>query len=188
MNKLIIIATSLFVSFSSFSQILSDEIGSDGGRHIIGEFVNVRIFTDRGAIFHVGLSAMQFGDSSTTFLSIKAVNASPYKVDKDMQLLIKVADGSVITLRASNDYNATVRDIHTIGNTVMSDYSTIVSYCVTESDLVKMTTGVLKIRMEVSGGYFEKEFKKDKIGEVVRSEYPEIKKRLSQKKNFSDNF
>ncbi|MBQ1836277.1 MAG: hypothetical protein II129_04455, partial [Paludibacteraceae bacterium] len=75
-----------------------------------------------------------------------------------------------------------------IGNTVMSDYSTIVSYCVTESDLVKMTTGVLKIRMEVSGGYFEKEFKKDKIGEVVRSEYPEIKKRLSQKKNFSDNF
>lgn len=121
-------------------------------------------------------------------LSVKVVNTTAYEIEKDMLLLLKNVNDEVITLKAQSNYDATVRDVHEANGCVWSDYSTIALYPICEEDIFKICQGIIKIRQECKVGTFDKEYKKDKIGAVIKAEYAQIKSALKTEKSITDGF
>ena len=119
---------------------------------------------------------------------MKTVSLSPYEIKKGMILLLKTTNDEVIQLKAVEDFDAVIRDIHAGGGFVYSDYSTVAWYPITEDELYKVCQGIKKIRQEHSRATFDKEYKKDKIGNVIKLEYAQIKSALKTKKSITDGF
>lgn len=169
--------------------IASDEVNSQGIRVITGSLEVVRDFKDK-AVFNVGLSALHDPNANVTMysLAVKVTSMTPYELKKDMVLLIKTTSGEIITLKAASNYDASVRDVHNVNGYVYSDYSTIALYPITEDEILKMAQGVTKIRQEIVAGAFDKEYKKEKVAQVIIAEYKEIKKALQTPKSITDGF
>lgn len=190
MKKIILLTIGIVLACTIIqAQTISDEVNSQGVRVISGSLENVRDFKDK-IIFHVGLSALVTPDTKNTIycLGVKVVNPTAYEIEKDMLLLIKNVNDEVITLKAQSNYDATVRDVHEANGYVWSDYSTIALYPISEEDIFKICQGVTKIRQEYKAGTFDKEYKKDKIGTVIKAEYTQIKSALKTEKSITDGF
>lgn len=193
MKKILVALMLGLVSISHFTlqaqTIASDEVNSEGIRVVTGSLEVVRDFKDK-AVFNVGLSALNNPSANVTMysLAVKVTSMTPYELKKDMVLLIKTTSGEVITLKAASDYDASVRDVHNVNGYVYSDYSTIALYPITEDEILKIAQGVTKIRQEIVAGAFDKEYKKDKVAQVIIAEYKEIKKALQTPKSITDGF
>lgn len=193
MKKILVTLMISLVSISHFTlqaqTIASDEVNSQGIRVVTGSLEVVRDFKDK-AVFNVGLSALNDPAANVTMynLAVKVTSMTPYELKKDMVLLIKTTSGEVITLKAASDYDASVRDVHNVNGYVYSDYSTIALYPITEDEILKIAQGVTKIRQEIVAGAFDKEYKKDKVAQVIIAEYKEIKKALQTPKSITDGF
>lgn len=193
MKKILVALMLSLVSISHFTlqaqTIASDEVNSEGIRVVTGSLEVVRDFKDK-AVFNVGLSALNDPSANVTMysLAVKVTSMTPYELKKDMVLLLKTTTGEVIALKAASDYDASVRDVHNVNGYVYSDYSTIALYPITEEEILKMAQGVTKIRQEIVAGAFDKEYKKDKIAQVIIAEYKEIKKTLQTPKSITDGF
>lgn len=105
-----------------------------------------------------------------------------------MKLLLKDVDGNVVELEAINDADASVSEVHNINGFVYSDYSKAASYEISEETVRQLGKGVLKLRQEHSTGMFEKEWKKDKMGSILKKELAEIRHKASIKKDFHSDF
>lgn len=188
MNKIILLTIGIVLTCTIQAQTISDNVNSQGVRVISGSLENVRDFKDK-VIFHVGLSALVDPDTKNTMycLGVKVVNTTAYEIEKDM-LLLKNVNDEVITLKAQSNYDATVRDVHEANGYVWSDYSTIALYPISEEDIFKICQGIIKIRQECKVGRFDKEYKKDKIGAVIKAEYAQIKSALKTEKSITDGF
>ena len=180
--------------FSVMAQsIESDEVDSEGIRTTLGSLEIVRDFKDK-VVFNVGLGAItryvdEFNFTKTFYyIRVKTVSLSPYEIKKGMILLLKTTNDEVIQLKAVEDFDAVIRDIHDGGGFVYSDYSTVAWYPITEDELYKVCQGIKKIRQEHSRATFDKEYKKDKIGNVIKLEYAQIKSALKTKKSITDGF
>ena len=180
--------------FSVMAQsIESDEVDSEGIRTTLGSLEIVRDFKDK-VVFNVGLGATtryvdEFDFTKTFYyIRVKTVSLSPYEIKKGMILLLKTTNDEVIQLKAVEDFDAVIRDIHDGGGFVYSDYSTVAWYPITEDELYKVCQGIKKIRQEHSRATFDKEYKKDKIGNVIKLEYDQIKSALKTKKSITDGF
>ena len=76
---------------------------------------------------------------------------------------------------------------------VLRNYSITTIMFVTKEDIINLSSGVSKFRIEMNNidltnGYFEKTYKYDKIGEKVLQDYRAIDKALKETKNFEDGF
>ena len=188
MKKKLILLIFIGMNLSVYAQsIMSDEVNSEGVRHILGSLENVRDLKDQ-EVFSVGLGALQVDTIEQYFLNVKVTELSPYRIQKGALLIIKPAMGDIITLHSMNNYDATVRDVHNINGYVFSDYSTIASYPIEKQQLLQLISGVLKIRQETFTGTHDKEYKKDKIGLILKEEYILIAKALRTKKDIYDGF
>jgi len=96
--------------------------------------------------------------------------------------------GDVITLYAMSNYDASVRDVHNVNGYVYSDYSTVALYPISKQQVLQLIGGVSKIRQETFTGTHNKEYKKDKIGNIIKEEYILISKALRTKKDIYDGF
>lgn len=188
MKKLLFVAMVLLGCATAEAQsIIADEVKSSGVRVIVGETVAARDMKDK-QVFFVGLSAIQKGDTTLWHLGVKVIEWGAYRINKGDILLIKTMNDEVIQLAANDDYDATVRTVHT-EPFVYSDYSVTALYPISTDDIVKLCSGVKKIRQEVSiGDTHDKEYKKDKIGAVISSECRLIRNALSKKKTIYDGF
>ena len=119
---------------------------------------------------------------------MKTTALSPITVPKGGKLLIKLMDDSIIELSTIMEYAGTVRDVHNINGYVYSDYTIFPSFPLSTEQIDQISKGVKKIRLETTLDVVDKEFKKDKIGQIISVEYDLIKSALSQKKSFSDDF
>ncbi len=61
-------------------------------------------------------------------------------------------------------------------------------YEVSEETLSQLCGGIIKMRLENSSGAFDKEWKEDKMGEVLKKELAEIKRKVSIEKDFYSDF
>lgn len=188
MKKLLLLT--LFCVFCStvYAQgVASDEVSSDGFRTIIGESVFVTGMSDKVknevALFYYADSV-----NSSYSLMLRSVSSKPYKISKGMKLLLKDKNGEVVELKANNDYDASVGAVHNINGFVYTDYSVCAFYDITEETIRQVAEGILKIRQEHSTGAFDKEWKKDKMGSVLRKELAEIRHKASVKKDFHSDF
>lgn len=181
-------------NFSVMAQsIESDEVDSKGVRKTIGSLEIVRDFKDR-VVFNVGLGAItQYEDGTNLpktfyYIRVKAVSLSPYEIKRGMALLLKTTNDEIIQLKVVEDFDAVVRDIHEAGGIIYTDYSTVAWYPITEEELYKVCQGIKKIRQEHASATFDKEYKKDKIGNVIKLEYAQIKSALKKQKSITDGF
>jgi hypothetical protein len=188
MKKILLVAMVLLGCITAEAQsIISDEVKSSGVRVIVGETVAARDMKDK-QVFFVGLSAINKGDSTLWNLAVKVIEWNAYRVNKGNILLIKTMNDDVIQLVADDDYDATVRNVHT-EPFVYSDYSTVALYPISTEDIAKLCAGVKKIRQEVSiGDTHDKDYKKDKIGSIITAELKLIRNALNEKKTIYDGF
>ncbi len=188
MKKLAIIASIGLLPMLGLSQV-SDVI-KDGHRIVTMASENVRNFTDR-VVFYAGLSAStmdierQAGiDSIHYSLHIAASALYDYEIPENGKLLLRLFDGTVMELRnASKSY----ADLEFIGNTRM--YRAVGIYPLPESQVNAIIEhGVTKLRMETNATPIDNEWRKDKIGKVLSTQYPQIKAAISQEKSFDSDF
>lgn len=181
-------AIALMCTTNIFAQKIDLDKVENGERTIMCSHENVRSMKDK-VVFSVALCANQ-NKAGTVFynLSLKTAALSPITVPKGGKLLVRLMDDSVIELSTLMEYAGTVRDVHNINGYVFSDYTIFPAFLLTVEQVNQIRKGVKKIRLETTMEAVDKEFKKDKIGAIISTEYNLIQEAISQKKNFNDNF
>ncbi|MFP5142593.1 hypothetical protein ACJEEV_14390 [Bacteroides xylanisolvens] len=188
MKKTVILLFVLSSALNTFAQKIESDKTVNGERTIICSHENVRSMKDK-VVFSVALCLNQSQNGGENYnISLKATSLSPITVPKGGKLLIKLMDDSIIELSTIMEYAGTVRDVHNINGYVYSDYTIFPAFLLTIEQIDQICKGVKKIRLETTTGAVDKDFKKDKIGQVIAVEYDLIKSALSQKKSFSDDF
>ena len=175
MKTLLLLVLCTISSVANAQKIVSDNVSSDGIRTILGETVNVRSMKDK-VVFKVGLCASVFDGKVSYSLIVESTSLTSFTVKKGMKLMLKNTSEEVITLEAEGDFDASSGKAHNAGGFVFTDYTTAAFYPITEDAIAKLEKGVIKIGQEHNTGRFDKDFKKDKIGAVLKEEYSLIKK------------
>lgn len=180
--KKIIAITLLLCSTYAFAQKIDLDKVDNGGRTIMCSHENVRSMKDK-VVFSVALNANQNKAGAISYnLSLKTTALTPITVPKGGKLLVKFMDDSVIELSTLMEYAGIVRDVHNVNGYVFSDYTIFPTFLVTTEQIDQICNGVKKIRLETTMEPADKEFKKDKIGTIVSTEYDLLKNAFSQKK------
>lgn len=112
-------------------------------------------------------------DSVQWFIHLKPYNEKPYTIKKDGKLLLKLGDGTVLTLTA-------VEDSYSIN---LGNYRADGKYKVEKKDLEKiLANGILKWRMEIDFNEpLEKVYNEDIIGKSLKEIYQKIEPAICQK-------
>lgn len=117
----------------------------------------------------VGITAIQTGPSDwMLYLSVAYNELVSRAVGVGSLIMIRTESGEVIELKNSLP-DATSRDWEGrwIEGTAQKAYANEALYMVTVEELRAISAGVLKIRVQIGGGYFDAEYKKDKMGVVI---------------------
>lgn len=187
--KYIILALAMAsCTINIFAQKIELNKIENGERTIMCSHESVRSMKDK-VVFSVALCVNQNKAGENFYnLSLKTTALNPISVSNGGKLLVKLIDGSVLELSTIKEYAGTVRDVHNINGYVFSDYTIFPTFLLTTKQVEQIAKGVKKIRLETTEGPVDKEFKKDKIGEIIATEYSLIKTALTQQKSFSDGF
>lgn len=185
-----LLALLFYVGFISMTnaQIIQNTLDADGNRHIICENENVRSFTDK-IVTYVHLSYLN--GQYRLFFTFDAL--APISINEGGRVLIKTENGKTLS------FNIAASDSDNIGTLISTSFGIISQYSITthvnlsKEDIINLSSGVTKFRIEMSNielpnGYFDKEFKSDKIGEKVLTDYRAIGKALKETKSFEDGF
>ena len=182
MKKVLLLFFCALCTMANAQKIVVDKVSPDGIRTIMGETVVVRSFTDK-VVFKVGLCASILNEKKSYSIIVESTSPTAYIIKKGMKLLLKDKNKNDVTLEADGDFDASVGDVHNINGFVTSDYTTSAFYTVSEDIITQLSEGVLKIGQEHTTGRFDKEYKKDKIGAVLKQEYSLIKNAIATQPN-----
>ncbi|MBP1614728.1 MAG: hypothetical protein H6Q13_2176 [Bacteroidetes bacterium] len=186
--KKILFAFMVLCSMNAFAQKIDLDKAENGERFIICSLENIRSMSDK-IVFRVGLSAGQNKTGNTLYsMLLSATAATPLTVPKNGKLLIKLMDDSALELNTSIEYSDKIGKVNNVAGYVYTTYTITPSFNITPEQIDKIKQGVKKIRLETSLEPIDKDFKKEKIGKVIETEYSLIKDALSKKKGFSDGF
>lgn len=179
----ILLLSMLATSITGMAQVISYDKTRDGIRLVATEETICRSMTDR-LVLAVSLIAYVDEESNDTTFSIGThiTGSTPLEVSKNAPMLIKLMDDTVIELKAVIGDKETVRDIIVVNNFVTHSYDINPSFEVTPEQIKAIIkTGVKKIRIDVSPEMYDKEFKKDKVGSVLRMKWAALKETLKKK-------
>lgn len=187
MKKLFLSTALCLTSLLAFAQEIEYDKSADGERSIMCKYESVRSMKDK-TVFSVALSAEKNKENITSyFLSLKTTSGTPITVPKGGKLLIKLNDDTVIELKTLMEYAGTVRDVHNVNGFVFHDYTIFPAFPINETQIKQISGGVKKIRLETIDGNKDKEFKKDKIGSIIESQYSLLQNTIN-KERANDDF
>lgn len=188
MKKVLLAILFILSSAYTYAQKIDLDKVENGERFIICSLENVRSMSDK-VVFSVGLSAAQNKDEKVFYsILLSATSTKPITVPKNGKLLIKLQDDSILELTTMIEYSDKIGKVNNVAGYVYTGYTVTPSFGVTPDQIDKIKQGVKKIRLETSLEAIDKEFKKDKIGKVIETEYNLIKGALATKKTFSEGF
>lgn len=173
----------------SAQKIIIDDV-QHGIRSTATDQTVCRNSTDK-MVLSVGLSSMISDEKKDTTLCIdtKISFGKPLEISKGGTMLLKLSDNSVIELHAIIASEGKVRDIHTVNGFTFSDYSIRPSFEVTPEQLGDIIAkGVKKIRIEVSPDFYDKEFKKDKVGAALAEKKSVLLNAIAKPKSMREGF
>lgn len=110
-----------------------------------------------------------------------------------------VPEGSILLLRAKSgevfEFANTLSEAQSrdwvgqwIEGTASKTYDNKASYVITREQLVALSSGVLKLRMQLSGEAFDTEYKKDKLGAVIKAHLASIDSGISSGSDLRSDF
>lgn len=149
-----------------------------------------RSFTDK-MVLSVSLTKYTFRSGRNYYTMKLSVNTGEHcSIPKDGRVLMKTVDDSVVELKSISDAESEIRT-YIISGIAIKTVQLVGNYVVSETDLQKMFKGVKKVRMEILPTNYEKDFKKDKVGQALQAEYNLLKDKTfieQRKSNFSEGF
>lgn len=170
-------------------EIVIDDVQS-GVRSTATDFTVCRSVTDK-MVLSVGINSIisEEKKDTTLYLSTKITFTKPLEINKGGTILLKLSDDSVMELHAATASSGTVRDVHSVNGFTYSDYSITPSFKILPeqlNDIIKK--GVKKIRIEISPSFYDKEFKKDKVGEALSVKRELLMKAIAKPKSMKEGF
>lgn len=184
MKKIVLLAVIFAMCSVSYAQgIFADEVTSEGVRFITGDPVHVSDLADDVELL-VNLCYFGSEETSTYGIAITPALKSAFCVKKGMRLLLKNKDNRVVELRAMSDAYSSVKAV----DAFQYIYYLNAFYEVTEETLSQLSDGIIKMRLEYDSGVYDKEWMVDKMGEVLKKELAEIKRKIRIDKDFYSDF
>ena len=144
--------------------------------------------TDRHPL-KVSLLAMESSQGWSYTLEITLPELVSRAVPEGAILLLRTKSGEVFELAnilsesVSRDWVGTW-----IEGTASRTYDNKASYLVTREQLEALSSGVLKLRMQISGGAFDTEYKKEKLGAVIGEHLLAISSAISSGSDLRSGF
>lgn len=166
-----ILISFLAISTSHAQEIVYDKT-TDGIRLVATSETICRSFTDR-LVLGISLEAIIDEERSDTTFAIEAhiTSSSRLEVTKDSPMRLTLNDGSAITLPVLKEDWEIVRDIHLVNGAVLTSYDIVPLFSVTQDQIKAISKGVKHVSINVYPDAYDKEFKKDKVGEAISAQY-----------------
>lgn len=196
--KRIVLALALIIalSTSAFAQqpvsdiIVNSQDPQTGLRALATNDMILRSgFSDRHPI-GLALTAIETSNGWRYSLVISVAETVSRPIPEGSLLLVKLSTGEVLEFAnhlddlTSQDFEGRVPE----GSTVIV-YNNSGSYHISMEDLVKIgRTGVQKIRIQHSTGYYDTEYKKDQWGKVITAHVTAIQGAIRQNKDIRSDF
>lgn len=170
-------------------KIETDIVETNGDRYIFCSYESIKSFTDK-ITCSISLSMQQCKDKAPNYYFCVSMMASEFiEVPQNGRMLIKTKNGEVIELSC---YPGSKYEIKQISG--MKFLEIKAQFGITPEQIALLQNGVIKIRIELTNvegnTFYEKEFKKDKVGKIIMKEYDLILNALqnNKKASFSDGF
>lgn len=207
MRKLLFIFVVLTTLFSAQAQNRKIVIDETSGNLRIIEAIGTRIGGITATkILNIGLQTWVTPQDTTFVIGTNVNTLVPLGAFNKAIMLVKTMDDEVLEFHCVKSDNNTVNVKYgdptvtatRIGNSISYSYhsnSTKVArninyWLVTPAIIDKLKKGIKKIKIQYDKGVYEKQFKKDEIGEIIYDSYLSVIKRISFDKNedFKSNF
>ena len=190
MKRYIVILSAIAAALPALAQkIEADKVDADGTRTIIGSVERCRDFTDK-QVLYFGLAAKATASDTTYHIVMQITAFDPLHIKEGARLLVKTFKGENFELLNDLDVECAIATPHQItGTYYVSDYTVTPMYRVTPAVLEAIARdGIKKVRIETEVTQYDKEYKKDKAGKVLATEYNLIREKLTKKADFHDDF
>lgn len=170
------------------AKILSDDVNSDGLRHITtSERTTMSSSEDKA--FIVSLRAFESESDGVRYcLEWKYVRSGVEpNIKEGSPVLLKLGNDSILSL-SINDVYTPIPYITVVYYSTIKLYTTYFFTYISEEELTLLGNGVKKVRAEIDNAPFDVVLKKDNISQFILEEYGLIKELLKEKKSFYDDF
>lgn len=127
-------------------------------------------------------------EPTSYFVTFQPYSYGTFSFSEGSKLLIKNMNDSVMTKTCTKAYPTQSQFVQIFFVPATRYYASVV-YMVSEDELnTLITDGVKKLRFQVTGETFEKEYKKDKIGKFLKKAKKNIDEALEKQKSFESGF
>lgn len=170
------------------ARIVSDRTTIHGARRTNTSELICRSFTDR-LVLSVSLTSVIIEKDTTILLNTNIASLHALTVPEHGRLLLKLRNDSIMRLVAARDASDLIGKLTEVNGRIFHTFGAQPSFIVGKeqiSDIVKY--GVGKIKIELIPEPYEKEFKKDKVGEAVSKLYNVLMDRIRVPKTFESDF
>ena len=171
MRKLLFLL-SAFPFFASAQSIVIDET-RNGERLILTDKTVCRSFSDE-MVLNVSLLAVinEEKKDTTILLCTKIATMGKTSADSNAPMLLKLTDDTIMELTSMPFFEDSWLKLTVVGKTLIITNDLNLAFPVTQEQIKKISDlGVKKVRIAMQPNMYDKEFKKDKVGEAVRKHW-----------------
>jgi len=192
MKKIVLSLALMMCALISWGQsqlIYKDQDAKTGLRSFGTSDIIVRNgMTDRHPL-KVSLLAVESLQGWSYSLNISVAELTSRAVPEGSILLLRAKSGDVFEL-ANTLSETQSRDWvgQWIEGTASKTYDNKASYIITREQLEALSSGVLKLRMQLSGGSFDTEYKKDRMGAAIKAHLAAIDSGISSGSDLRSDF
>lgn len=190
--KRLLITVCLLLSVAASAQstlIYKDQDAKTGLRSFVTSDIIVRNgMTDRHPM-KLGVTVLETEQGWVYSLSISVMELVSRAVPEGAILLVRTKSGEVLEL-TNNLGETESRDWvgRWIEGTAQKTYDNKASYRITREQLEALASGVLKVRMQLSGETFDTEYKKDRFGAAIKEHLAAIDQGISSAADLRSDF
>ena len=136
-----------------------------------------------------------------SILAVESARGWSYSLNISVSELVSraIPEGSILLLRAKSgevfEFANVLSEVQSqdwvgqwIEGTANKTYDNKASYIVTREQLEALSSGVLKLRMQLSGSSFDTEYKKDRLGSVIKAHLAVIESGISSGSDLRSDF
>lgn len=190
----ILLAVFLLASTLASAQIITIDEVRNGNRSVVTDKIVCKSFTDKVVLsVYLWASIDEERNDTTLLLGTELASMTRLMSDREAVMLLKLMDDSVVEMK-SIDLTATDSEsrLHFLPGAVIRTENHNLAFIVDKALLERIgKLGVKKVRIATQPEIYDKEFKKDKVGEAVRRLWRFLRvaiKTPNQSKSIYDGF